>query len=52
MAEDDPTDDDHDHMRKVVGYVHRPSAQRPDGDVSGTAWRHSLVNWGHDPLKD
>ncbi len=43
--------DDAAHMRKVVGYVHRHLAQRPDGDVTGTAWRHSLMNWGHDPLK-
>ena len=30
-------------MRKVTGYVHRHLAQRPDGDVSHTPWRHSLV---------
>lgn len=42
---------DHAHMRKVVGYVHRHLAQRPSGDVTGTRWRHSLLNWGHDPLK-
>ena len=47
---DDLTDDDHAHMRKVVGYVHRHLAQRPSGDVTDTAWRHSLMNWGHDPL--
>ncbi len=45
------TDDDHAHMRKVIGYVHRHTAQRPDGDVMHTRWRHSLMNWGHDPLK-
>jgi Protein of unknown function (DUF3140) len=45
------SDDDVAHMRKVVGYVHRHLAQRPDGDVSETAWRYSLMNWGHDPLK-
>jgi hypothetical protein len=49
---DDLTDDDHDHMRKVVGYVHRHLAQRPEGDVTDTKWRYSLMNWGHDPLKD
>lgn len=43
--------DDYAHMRKVVGYVKRHRAQRPDGDVSETPWRHSLMNWGHDPLK-
>ena len=47
----DYTDDDYDHMNKVVGYVHRHSAQKPDGDVSDTNWRYSLMNWGHDPLK-
>lgn len=46
------TEDDHAHMRKVVGYVHRHLAQRPDGDVERTRWRYSLMNWGHDPLKD
>ncbi|MFE9773741.1 DUF3140 domain-containing protein [Streptomyces sp. NPDC005931] len=44
-------DDDIAHMRKVVGYVRRHLAQRPDGDVTHTPWRHSLMNWGHDPLK-
>ncbi len=47
--QDDYTDDDFAHMRKVAGYVHRHLAQRPDGDVSETPWRYSLKNWGHDP---
>jgi hypothetical protein len=47
----DLTDDDRAHMRKVVGYVHRHLAQRPKGDVEDTTWRHSLMNWGHDPIK-
>jgi hypothetical protein len=46
----DLTDDDYAHMRKVVGYVRRHLAQRPSGDVADTRWRHSLMNWGHDPL--
>ena len=46
------SDDDYGHMRKVIGYVHRHLAQRPSGDVTETRWRHSLMNWGHDPLKD
>lgn len=45
------TASDEEHMQKVVGYVHRHLAQRPDGDVTDTRWRHSLMNWGHDPLK-
>ncbi|OZG27625.1 DNA-binding protein [Williamsia sp. 1138] len=47
----DLTDDDAAHMRKVVGYVHRHLAQRPSGDVENSAWRYSLMNWGHDPTK-
>ncbi len=42
---------DYAAMRKVVGYVHRHGKQRPDGDVTDTRWRKSLMNWGHDPLK-
>lgn len=45
-------DDDLAQMRRVVSYVHRHLAQRPAGDVSDTRWRYSLMNWGHDPLKD
>ena len=48
----DLTEDDAEHMRKVVGYVHRHLAQRPSGDVTRTKWRYSLMNWGHDPLAD
>jgi hypothetical protein len=43
---------DEAHMRKVVGYVHRHLAQRPKADVEDTRWRYSLMNWGHDPLKE
>ena len=46
----DLSDDDYRHMRKVVGYIHRHRAQQPSGDVTDTPWRHSLMNWGHDPL--
>jgi hypothetical protein len=47
----DYTDDDVDHMRRVVSYVHRHKAQKPSGDVEDSTWRYSLLNWGHDPLK-
>ncbi len=45
----DLTDEDYAHMRKVIGYIKRHSAQRPEGDISATRWRYSLMNWGHDP---
>lgn len=48
---DDYTDDDLSHMKKVISYVHRHSAQRPSGDVEHSRWYYSLKNWGHDPLK-
>jgi hypothetical protein len=47
----DLSEDDYHHMRRVVSYVHRHLAQRPSGDVQDTRWRYSLMNWGHDPLK-
>ena len=49
---DDYSDDDLKHMAKVVSYVHRHSKQRPEGEIKETPWRYSLMNWGHDPLKD
>ena len=49
---DDYTDDDVDHMRRVVSYVHRHQAQKPGKeDIETSRWRYSLLNWGHDPLK-
>lgn len=48
----DLTDDDVDHMRRVVENVQRLLGQRPFGDVRETRWRYSLMNRGHDPLKD
>lgn len=49
---DDLTDDQWAHMAKVVGYINRHLAQGgPDRDVKTSAWRYSLMNWGHDPLK-
>lgn len=44
-------DDDYAHMRKVVGYVHRHRAQRPE-NIYTSRWRYSLMNWGHDPTKE
>lgn len=46
----DYDDEDVAHMRKVTGYIKRHLAQRPDGDITDTPWRRSLMNWVHDPL--
>jgi hypothetical protein len=48
----DLSEADYEHMGKVVGYIRRHTAQRPSGDVRGSRWRHSLMNWGHDPLDE
>lgn len=45
------TDEDYAHMRKVIGYVKRHRAQRPE-NVYTSRWRYSLMNWGHDPTKE
>jgi hypothetical protein len=44
-------EEDYAHMRKVVGYVHRHRAQRPE-NIYTSRWRYSLMNWGHDPAKE
>ena len=45
------SEDDYAHMRKVVGYVRRHCAQRPE-NIYTSRWRYSLMNWGHDPCRD
>ena len=45
------TEADYAHMRKVVGFVRRHLAQRPE-NIYTSRWRYSLMNWGHDPLKE
>ena len=45
------TDDDYLHMRKVVGFIRRHSAQRPE-NIYTSRWRYSLMNWGHDPTRE
>jgi uncharacterized protein DUF3140 len=43
--------EDYAHMRKVIGYIRRHSAQRP-ANIYTSRWRYSLMNWGHDPTKE
>lgn len=50
-SKSDLTDSQYEHMQKVVGYIHRHLAQKPDGDIKESDWRYSLMNWGHDPTK-
>jgi len=48
----DLTHEDYEHMRKVVGYIHRHSKQGgPKDDKEHSPWRYSLMNWGHDPIQ-
>ena len=50
----DLTDADEQHMHHVHSYISRHLAQGPHdkNDVETSRWRYSLMNWGHDPLKD
>ena len=49
---DDLTADQWEHMARVVGYIKRHCAQGgPESDMETSAWRYSLMNWGHDPVK-
>ena len=50
MKMNEYADDDLAHMRKVISYIRRHTAQKPEGDIAETPWRYSLMNWGHDPL--
>lgn len=48
----DLSEDQWDHMAKVVGYIKRHKAQGgPKDDMEHSKWRYSLMNWGHDTLK-
>lgn len=48
---DELTKADYDHMQKVVGYISRHKAQKPESGIKNSPWRYSLMNWGYDPLK-
>ena len=48
----DLSDDQWEWMNKVVGYIKRHKAQGPSKDKAESDWRYSLMNWGHDPMKD
>jgi len=41
---EDLTERDYAHMRKVVGFVQRHGAQRP-ANIDTSRWRYSLMNW-------
>ena len=51
MGKAELDEEDYAHMRKVIGFVRRHSAQRPENTVT-SRWRYSLMNWGHDPIKE
>lgn len=52
--EEDLDGGDYAHMRKVVGFVARHRAQGPHEEyrIPTSRWRYSLMNWGHDPLRE
>jgi hypothetical protein len=46
----DLTGADLDAMQDVVGRIRGLLARRPAGGASDDAWRHALLDLGHDPL--
>jgi hypothetical protein len=46
-----PSADDLRHMRRVVSFIRRLSAQAPRRNRETSRWRYALMNWGHDPLR-
>lgn len=53
-AESDLDGADYAHMRKTIGFIRRHWGQGPHDPwrVPASRWRYSLMNWGHDPMKD
>lgn len=47
----DLTEADTETMRQVVEFVEDQSERRPTSVEPDDAWRHELMNVGHDPLK-
>ncbi len=48
----DLTEDDYHQMHRVISYISRHTAQKPEGDVENTKWNYSLKNWGYDYRKE
>lgn len=42
------TDSDYHEMHRVISYISRHKAQKPEGDIEQTKWNYSLKNWGYD----
>lgn len=42
---------DYELMHRVISYISRHTAQKPDGELSDTKWNYSLKNWGYDYTK-
>jgi hypothetical protein len=43
---------DYELMHRVISYISRHKAQKPDGELSDTKWNYSLKNWGYDYSKE
>ncbi len=45
------TKTNYEHMERTIAYIAKKLTERPEGDISESIWRYSLMSWGHDPLK-
>ena len=41
----------HASGRRIVELLRTRKDELTDGDIELSAWRYSLMNWGHDPLR-
>jgi hypothetical protein len=47
---DDLVETDYAQMQEIGRYLERRLARRPKDPVRLRHWRHTVMNWGHDPL--
>ena len=47
---EDLVEQDYAQMQEIVRYLQRRLARRPEGDLTDSEWRRTLMSWGHDPL--
>lgn len=49
---DELDDADYEYLRRVSKAIDGALTARPPGDIRESDWRYSLMNYGHDPLKE
>lgn len=45
------TKTNYEHMERATAFITKKLSEQPEGDISESVWRYSLMSWGHDPMK-